>query len=234
MENCVITIARGFGSGGRTIASKLAKELGIHSYENRILTYASRISGWEESKLAPVDEKLVTGLIGQKLLDLPKRLMPHFEEHEFAENDKLFQYQKQIIEQLADTESCIIVGKCADHILKNRTNVLSVYIEAPRDYCVERVLGYMDISEKEANHKIERTDHYRAEYYNYYTHGIDWRNPINYDLTLNSGRLHEEGCMHMIKECMRHKFGNEWYEEFIAGAKKRIAEDDDMPQFLKK
>lgn len=223
MKNCVITIARGFGSGGRAIASKLADELGIHSYENRIMTLAAQLSGRDEHDFVVADEKLKGGLIGQVLSELPKRLTPHPEAEKFTSNDRLYEFERQIINRLADTESCVIVGKCADEVLKDRDNVISVYIEAKRPLCVERVMSRMNVSEKEANHLIEKTDKYRAEYYKYYTHGNYWTNPVNYDLTLNSGRLGDDGCIEMIKACMKYKFGAAWYDAFMkeAEAKKR-------------
>ena len=217
MKNCVITIARGFGSGGRTIASAMADQLGIHSYEHRILTLAAQLSGRDEQDFVDVDEKLKGGLIGQVMMELPKRLAPHPEAEKFASNDRLFEFEKEIINRLADTENCIIVGKCADAILRDRDNVISVYIEAPRVFCLERLKGRMNLSDKEANKLIEKTDKYRADYYKYYTHGNYWTNPVNYDLTLNSARLGDDGCIDMIKACMKYKFGEAWYREFMDG-----------------
>lgn len=175
MDNFVVTFARGFGTGGKAIASQLAKELGIHCYENRILTLASQLSGLDENVFQEVNEK-------------------------FKSDDRLFEYQSQIINELADKESCVIVGKCADYVLKNRPNVVSIYIEAPRAFCVERTIANMGVTPEVANATIERTDKFRADYYKYYTHGNYWTNPVNYDLTLNSDRVGVENCVKTIEQ----------------------------------
>ena len=119
MENYVVTFARGFGTGGKEIASKLAKELGIHCYENRILTLASQMSGLDEKLFQEVNEKVRSnGGFSSFLKGLPRAKSYISRNEKFVSDDKLFEYQKQIIENLADTESCVIVGKCADYILR--------------------------------------------------------------------------------------------------------------------
>lgn len=208
-NNYVITIARGFGTGGKMIARELGEQLGIECYENRILTLASDIMGRNESELVEMDEKLRGSYIKNKLCQIPKTLMPTPVTKSFVADGQLFDVQSSIIENLADTESCIVVGKCADYILSDRDNVLSVYIEAPRSFCVGRVMKRMNMSEREANKKISQTDKFRAEYYKFYTGGNYWTNPVNYDITLNSEKLGLDGCVKAIKACLKIKFGIE-------------------------
>ena len=114
MKNFVITVARGFGSGGRDIAAMLADELGVHSYDKRILTLASQYSGYPEHFFREADETLNGSLITKQLQALPKHHAPTGELSKFTSDDRLFDYQKIIIEKLAASESCVIVGKCAD------------------------------------------------------------------------------------------------------------------------
>lgn len=205
MGNYTITIARGFGSGGREIAGKLADILGIHSYENRILTLAAQYSGRDENDFVEVDEKLRGGYLRHQISNLQKRLTPHPEIQKFTSDNRLFHFQEMIIRELARTENCIIVGKCADYVLKDCDHVLSVYIEATRPFCLKRVMDRMNVSEEEAHRLIEKTDKYRADYYKYYTGGKNWKNPVNYDLTLNSGRLGDEGCINIILAALQEK-----------------------------
>lgn len=207
MDNYVITIARGFGSGGKQIGSQLAKDLGIHCYENRILTLASEFSGVDETRFMGVDERLKGSTLMDKLRDLPRAFSPKPERKKFNSDDKLFEYQKEIILKLAKEESCVIIGKCADYILKDFDNVFSVYIEAPRAFCLKRIMNRMDISAEEATLAIESTDKYRSEYYKYYTGGNYWTNPVNYDITLNSDRMGIENCVEMIKRGVEIKLG---------------------------
>lgn len=218
METFVITIARGFGTGGRQIAAKLADALHVHSYENRILTLASQYSGYDEYYFKEEDERLRGSLLLNQIAALPKKMTPNPHPARFVSNEKLFEYQQKIIEGLADSTSCIIVGKCADFILKDRPNVVSVYIEAPRAYCLRRVTERMGIGEDEANRLIAHTDRYRADYYKFYTNGNYWTNPVNYDLTLNVARVGEAGCLTLITECLRLKMGGDRLQRYLSAA----------------
>ena len=206
MENYVVTFARGFGTGGKEIASKLAKELGIHCYENRILTLASQMSGLDEKLFQEVNEKVRSnGGFSSFLKGLPRAKSYISRNEKFVSDDKLFEYQKQIIENLADTESCVIVGKCADYILRGRPNIVSIYIEAPRDFCVKRTMEHLGVTEDVARATIVHTDQFRADYYKYYTHGNYWTNPVNYDLTINSEKVGIEDSVKLIKDYMKIK-----------------------------
>ena len=201
MEKFVVTFARGFGSGGKEIASMLAKELGIHCYENRILTLASQMSGLDEKLFLDINEKIRgNGGFTSFMRGLPRSRQYIARNEKFVSDDRLFEYQSQIINNLADQESCVIVGKCADYVLRDRENVVSIYIEAPRAFCLERTMQKMKVSAKVAAATIENTDKYRADYYKYYTHGNYWTNPVNYDMTLNSAKVGVERCVKVIEE----------------------------------
>ena len=205
-DHYVITFARGFGTGGKEIASKLAKELGIHCYENRILTLASQMSGLDEKLFEELNEKIRYSVCFSNCLrGLPRAKSYISRNEKFVSDDKLFDYQKQIIENLAETESCVIVGKCADWVLRGRPNVVSIYIEAPRDFCVKRTMEHMGVTEEVANATISHTDKYRADYYEYYTHGNYWTNPVNYDLVLNSEKVGVDNCVLVIKDYLKIK-----------------------------
>lgn len=209
MKNYVITIARGFGSGGKEVASKLADRLGIPCYERQILTLASRESGIDEAAFAKMDEKLKGNYITNFLRKQPGTYVTEPTEREFKGDRNLYHIQADIIRKLAESESCVIVGKCADYILKDYRNVVSVYIEAPRHACVRSIMEKLHVSEKRAHELIKKTDKYRANYYNYYTRGGEWTNPVNYDLTLNSHRVGRDKCVDVIEEYLKIKFGDE-------------------------
>lgn len=214
MNNLVITFARGFGSGGKEIASKLAKELNVNCYENRILQLASQLSGLDATLFEHQSEKLKAqnGLLNI-LKSLPKTKHYIAKNEKFDGDDILFYYQKQIITDLAASESCVIVGKCADWILRGNPNVISIYIEAPRDFCLKRTVAHMQVSETVAGDTITKTDKYRADYYDYYTGGNYWTNPINYDLTLNSEKIGIDNCVSLIKEYIKIKYPNYQLEQ---------------------
>lgn len=207
VRNYVITIARGFGSGGKDIGTRLGEALGIPCYERQILTMASDQSGIDESVFVETDEKLRGKYIANFLRRLPVSGILEPWEKDFVSDVNVFNIQAEIIRSLAQTQSCIIIGKCADDILRGYDNVISVYIEASRSECVRSIQEKMHVSNERANQLIHSTDKYRAKYYSYYTGGKDWTNPINYDLVLNSGRIGREKCVELIKAYVKIRFG---------------------------
>lgn len=209
MKNYVITIARGFGSGGKALGMRLAEELGIACYENRILSLASKITGKDTAELIEIDEKLRSGIFHSILRSFPSKNEPNPVLKKFESDEEIFQTQCEIIKDLARKESCIIIGKCADYVLRDFDNVVSFYVEAPRKYCLERIMKRMHVNEEEAAKLIAKTDKYRADYYEYYTNGNYWTNPVNYDMTFNMDRIGEDKCIEVIKNYLKLKFGEE-------------------------
>lgn len=211
--NYVITIARGFGSGGKYIGKELSKRLGIPCYDSKILKIASNASGINENLFHQVDERLRKNKFIKKLTQASKRdYVVGPTERQFTSDDNLYHIQKEIIENLADTQSCIIIGKCANHILRERDNVVSVYIEAPRKDCVESIKNLLGVTDEEAHSMIQKTDKYRADYYEYYTRGENWTNPVLYDMTLNSARVGRDRCVDLIIDYLNIKFNVEKYK----------------------
>ena len=197
MKNVVITIARQYGSGGKTIAAMLAKDLGVHCYSTEILRMASEDSGINERLFGMSDEKVRhAGFF--RLLKRPYEgeLLPP-ESSDFVSDDNLFNYQAKIIKELAQKESCVIIGRCADYILKDYPNVLSIFIHADEKFCLERAMERHSMTEREMKKYIEKTDKYRADFYRYHT-GHEWTDARNYDLCLDSGKLGFEKCVEEI------------------------------------
>ena len=200
MENFVITFARGFGTGGKAIASQLAKELGIHCYENRILTLASQLSGLDENIFQEVNEKMrETSGFSSFLRGLPRSRRYISRNEKFVSDDKLFEYQSEIIKDLAEKESCVIVGRCADYILKDRSDVLNVFIYADKAYRAERIVRLYGQSDKKPEDRLEDKDKRRSVNYKHYT-GQNWGEMRNYDLCLNSAVFSEDTCTQLIAE----------------------------------
>ena len=207
MKNYIITIARGFGSGGKEIGAKLAKRLGIPCYEDQILKMASDFSGINEALFHERNEKLRhSAYVLGYLCKVPFTTVARPNTKEFVSDANLFNIQSEIIRQLAASQSCIIIGKCADYVLRDFDNVISIYIEAPRAQCVESIMDKLGVTQQEAHKLIEKTDKYRADYYKYYTQGGYWTNPVNYDMTLNSARVGRERCVDVIVDYMNIKW----------------------------
>jgi cytidylate kinase len=210
----VFTVARGFGSGGTEIAQKIASKLGIPCYEKQILEMASNYSGLSEELFIEVDEKLRGNVILKELskFTFPKEVSP--QSKKFESDINLFCIQAEIIKHLAKTTSCVIIGKCADYVLKDFDNVGSFYIEAPRSECLDSIMSRLNVTEHEAIRLLEKTDKYRGEYYRFYSGGNYWTNPINYDLTMNSARIGREKCAKAIIDLMSLKYEKSFTETF--------------------
>ena len=201
----VITISRTFGSGGKTIGLDLAEELGIPCYGDQILKMASEASGISEQLFAQADQKLRGSFLRRiaSFPDIERAAKPS--DKDFTSDDNLFRIQVQIVRQLAETQSCIILGKCANVALYDYDNVLSVFVDADRKSCIKNVMDRMYCSEAEAEKLIKKTDKYRADYYTYYSSGKTWKDPREFDLVLNTGRLGFDGAAQVIKDTLRIK-----------------------------
>ena len=206
MEKVVITIARQYGSGGRTIGEMLAKDLGIHYYDKELMKLASDDSGINEALFVKADEKVKNTLLFRAAKNAYNGELIPPESDDFVSNDNLFNYQAKIIKQLAEEESCVIIGRCADYILRDYDNVLSVFVHAPKDFLMEQAAKKLSMSSKEIEKYIARTDKSRADYYKYHT-GREWTDARNYDLCLDSSKLGFERCVEEIKAYMKVRFG---------------------------
>lgn len=198
MNNFVITIARGYGSGGRTIGKMLAKELNIGYYDRELLRLASDDSGINEELFGKADEKIKNSILFKAARKVYKGELIPPDSDDFVSNRNLFNYQAKVMKELAETETCVIVGRCADFVLKDNKNVLKIFVHAPLESCIEKVMELSSLSRKDAEKLILTTDKNRAEYYKHYT-GREWDNAMNYDLCLNSSELGFDKCVQLVK-----------------------------------
>ncbi|MGL5258649.1 MAG: AAA family ATPase [Lachnospiraceae bacterium] len=190
MANLVITIARSYGSGGRTLGKLLAKELGIKYYDRELLRLASDKSGINEELFGESDETVKNSILPKVIKKVGKG--------ELISEEHLFEFQADVIKELAKEEDCVIIGRCADYVLKEYDNVISIYCYAPLKDCIEREKELSGLSEKEIVKKVERIDQKRAEYYKYHTNK-EWNDASNYDLCLNTASLSYENLLHVVK-----------------------------------
>lgn len=197
MKSFTVTIARGFGSGGRTIGKMLAKRLGIGFYDREIMEIASEQSGISLDLFDKADEAGKVAFFKRYDRSYGKQIIPP-DRGEFTSEDNLFNLQAKTIKELADKESCVIVGRCADHILREHKNVLRIFIYSSEEFCIDKVTELYGLTRKEAERKIERIDRARSTYYRYYT-GSDWDNARNYDLCLNTEELGFDRCVDIIE-----------------------------------
>ena len=202
MENVVITISRQYGSGGKTIAAMLAQKLGVNFYSRDILKMASEDSGINEELFGMSDEKIRrAGWLHTLSHPYEGKLLPP-EDKEFVSDDNLFNYQAKVIKDLAAQESCIIIGRCADYVLKDNPDVIRLFFYAPLEDCIRRVVDQNGISAKEAEKKIAKIDKYRADYYKYYT-GNAWNDARNYDFCLDTSSMSYEKLVAVVKDIIK-------------------------------
>ena len=204
MENRVITIARSYGSGGRKMGRLLAKELGYEYYDREILRIASDESGISEELFRQAGEKQRIPLFRIAREVYTGEVIPP-DSDDFISNENLFRYQAKIIRELAATRNCVIVGRCANFILRGRDNVLNVFVTAPVVDCVRRVMETDGLNLEEAEKKIKKIDKRRADYFKYFT-GRQWQDAALYDLCLNTGHMSEQKCVDIVRAYMDARF----------------------------
>ena len=204
MENRVITIARSYGSGGRKMGKLLAKELGFEYYDREILRIASDESGISEELFDQADEIKKMPLFRIARDVYTGEVIPP-DSDDFISNENLFRYQAKIIRELAATRNCVIVGRCANFILRGRENVLNVFVTAPVVDCVRRVMETDGLNLEEAEKKIKKVDKRRADYFKYFT-GREWHDAALYDLCLNTGHMSEQKCGDIVRSYMDARF----------------------------
>lgn len=209
MKPYIITIERQYGSGGKTVGKMLAKKLNIPFYNRDIVTMAS-----EESGINPVlfsDERLKPGFMARlrNRANSDTAVMNDSGKN-YLNDDALFEHQTKVIRRLAEEGPCVMVGRCADYVLKDRADVVRVFVHADDDFCLEQAMLVNSMSAEEVKKKIVEVDEYHAKYYKYHT-GKDWYDARNYDLSLNSGVLGFEGTMEEILKYIevREQFDHE-------------------------
>ncbi len=190
----VITIGRQYGSGGRFIARRLAEMLNVNFYDNELLTTAATQSGMSKTILDNYDEKKDGFFSG---------VVPSTFGADMSLSQKVFLAQFEAIKMIADRESCVIVGRCADYVLRENKNVVNVFITAPIEDRVKRAVKYYNLDEKKAKETIIKMDKKRASYYNFYS-DKKWGKADSYNLTIDSNIGIDEAC-EVIKSYVEKK-----------------------------
>ncbi len=199
-NNFVITIGREFGSGGHAIAKMLGADLGIKVYDKELLDLAAKNSGLSADILKDYDEKPTNSFLYSLSLGAYSYESVLSGVPNLPLVDKVFAVQAEIIREIAEKESCIIVGRCADSILKEKENLLSVFIHADVKQRAKRVMEYEKISFDKAVDMVKKSDKKRASYHNYFSDN-KWGDARSYDLCIDS-KIGFENVAHIIKYCV--------------------------------
>lgn len=195
MAKRIITISREFGSGGRFIGEEVAKKLGIAYYDKNIIGQIAEKSGLspeyiqENAELSPKKGLFAYAFSGRDITGK-------------SVEDMVYEAQRNIILELAEKEPCVIIGRNADYILKDRDDVLNVFIHGDMPEKIKRITGLYNVKEKEAVKMMADTDKRRRTNYNFYT-DQNWGKASNYTLCLNSSQFGYDRCEMIIMECVK-------------------------------
>ena len=195
MAKRIITISREFGSGGRFIGEEVAKKLGIAYYDKNIIGQIAEKSGLspeyiqENAELSPKKGLFAYAFSGRDITGK-------------SVEDMVYEVHRNIILELAEKEPCVIIGRNADYILKDRDDVLNVFIHGDMPEKIKRITGLYNVKEKEAVKMMADTDKRRRTNYNFYT-DQNWGKASNYTLCLNSSQLGYDRCEMIIMECVK-------------------------------
>ncbi len=179
----IITISRQYGSGGRIIGKQLAEKLGIPFYDNELINLAA-----EKTGLSKECFKEAEAISAGNLLFSLTTLTPTIDSYGLPLNEKIFLVQSQVIKDVADQGSCVIVGRAADYVLSEHHNCINIFIHADLKDRVERALSLYGLNAKNADNAVLKTDKRRANYYNYFT-GQKWGRLENYDISINTSKI---------------------------------------------
>lgn len=201
-KKIIINVGRQLGSGGLVIAKMLAKDFGCNFYDKELLNLAAKESGFSEKFFEQNDEK--KGFFRSLFhIHAPFMSDSNFYNNKLSQ-ESLFQFQSDAIRKAAAEHSCVFVGRCADYVLRDFKNTVSIFITADMDERIQRVCKRHECSEEEAKKIIESKESTRSSYYNYYT-GKEWGHSTSYDLCINSSILGMDGTEEFIKEFIMKK-----------------------------
>ena len=203
----VITIGRQLGSGGRSIADILARHYDITAYDRKLIELAAKESGLSQEFFENADEKKSHGFF-HSIFSNRAAANALGGGDSYLSNDALFKVQSDIIRDLAEKESCIILGRCADYILRDHPHRINLFFTANLEDRIARMANEKGITAEQAEELIEKTDHRRTNYYNYYS-GKTWGAAESYDLCINTSHLGFEGTAKMLIEYISKRIKSE-------------------------
>ena len=195
--NTVITIGRQFGSAGREIGEKVAEHFGIKCYDKELLTRAAKESGFCEEMIQNHDEKPTNSFLYNLVMDTYSFGYNTSSFVDMPISHKVFLAQFDTIKKIAQEESCVIVGRCADYALADRDNVVNLFIYGREEAKTQRIMERYNLSESKARDMIIKKDKQRQSYYNYYS-PKKWGRADSYDLCINSSVLGVDGTVKLV------------------------------------
>ena len=196
--NKIITITRQFGSGGREIGKKLAEAYGIPFYDNEIISRAAKDTGFAEAAFERAEDKASNSLLYSIAMGMNVFSSQDVGFSGLSLDDRIFLAQSKVIRNVAKEGPCVIVGRCADYILKNQENVVNLFIRATLDFRIKRAIEVEGITKEKSAEMVMKKDKSRANYYKYHS-GERWDNVLNYDFAIRSDLCGIDGTVACLK-----------------------------------
>lgn len=208
-KNIVVTIGRQFGSGGRELGQKLATRLGARYYDKELLSEAARHAGMDEKLFERSDERSPSFISGIFSFAFGFNSVNYYAGNNSISDDSLYRAQSDFIHSLAQKgESCVIVGRTADYVLRDHPHAVNIFVHAPEETCIDRILARNTdptLTREKARIKARRVNKLRAGYYNFYT-DKQWGDASSYDLTFDTSKISIDDIVEIIADYVERRF----------------------------
>lgn len=207
-RHIVVTVGRQFGSGGRELGLKIAQRLGIPYYDKELLSMAASEAGVDEEFVERNDERAPKLLASALSFNMGVSPVTWYQGPSSISGDSIYATQGDAIRRIAEAGPCVIVGRTADYILRDFPCLINVFVHAPIESCVDRIVERNNkLSRREARQMAEKTNRLRASYYNFYT-DKEWGNRDSYDMTVDTSRLPIDDIADLIADYARRREKN--------------------------
>lgn len=200
----VVTIGRQLGSNGKVIGKALAERLGFTFYDKDKIAQVAKESGLSENLFEGIDEKPTNSLLYALVMGVQSGKGLYYQYNDVLNGDNIFKLQSDVIKGIAKNGSCIIVGRCADYILRKDPGLVTLFLYADPDLRAKTLMERDGMSEKDAYNAINKADKRRSNYYNFYTNNT-WGDVNNYNLCLDTGSLSIDGCVDILQRYINAK-----------------------------
>ena len=195
----IITLGRQLGSNGKLIGKALAEKLGIPFYDKALIARSAKESGLSEHLFDGIEEKPTHSLLYSLVMGVQSTKGLYYQYNDMLNGDNIFKVQADVIKSIAEEGSCVIVGRCADYILRDNPHLVRLFLCADENTRIQNLMERDKMTEKVAKSAVTKADKRRANYYNFYTNNI-WGDVKNYDLCLNTAGLSKDESVQILAD----------------------------------
>lgn len=207
-KNLVITVGRQYGSGGRALGKCIAQKLGMKYYDKELLVEAAKQAGINEEFFEKTDEQSPSFFGGIFSFAQGLKPMAYYSGNSAISDDNIYKAQCDFIHSLAEQGPCVIVGRTADYVLRDYPMVVNLFLHAPMEHCVKRIMERENLTADKAQQKAERINKLRSRYYNFYTDKT-WGAAPSYHLSIDTSTLSDDDIVGLVKDYITRRFGHD-------------------------